>query len=72
MRLNKFIAHHTKYSRRDADKLIFDGKVKLNGVICTNPATNIEEGDKLKVNNIPVTQKKIILLLFIINQKGSL
>ena len=72
MRLNKFIAHHTKYSRRDADKLIFDGKVKLNGVICTNPATNIEEGDKLKVNNILVTQKKNYTFIVYNKPKGEL
>ncbi|MCB4748862.1 MAG: rRNA pseudouridine synthase [Sulfurovum sp.] len=30
MRLNKYIAHNTKYSRRDADKLIEMGEVTLN------------------------------------------
>ena len=72
MRLNKFIAHHTKYSRRDADTLIFDGKVKLNGVICTNPATDVTEGDKLKVNNIPVTQKKNYTFIVYNKPKGEL
>ena len=72
MRLNKFIAHHTKYSRRDADKLIFDGKVKVNGVVCTNPATDIEAGDKVKVNNIPVTQKKNYTFIVYNKPKGEL
>ncbi|MEO1958894.1 MAG: S4 domain-containing protein, partial [Nautiliaceae bacterium] len=50
MRLNKFISHHTTYSRREADKLIFDGKVKVNGRVITNPAYDVEDGDKVSVN----------------------
>jgi 23S rRNA pseudouridine2605 synthase len=72
MRLNKFIAHHTKYSRRDADKLIFDGKVKVNGAVCTNPATDIESGDKVAVNKIPVTQKKNYTFIVYNKPKGEL
>lgn len=29
MRLNQYIAHHTKYSRREADKLISQGRVNI-------------------------------------------
>ena len=54
MRLNKFISHHTTYSRREADKLIFEGKVKVIGKVITNPAYDVEEGDKVAVNNRPV------------------
>ena len=72
MRLNKFIAHHTKYSRREADKLIFDGKVKVNGVVCTNPATDISQGDKVKVNNNQVTQKRNYTFIVYNKPKGEL
>ncbi len=44
MRLNKYIAHHSSYSRREADKAIQDGYVRVDGEIETNPATDIEEG----------------------------
>jgi len=54
LRLNKFISHHTTYSRREADKLIFDGKVKVNGRVVTNPAYDVEIGDKVAVNGRPV------------------
>jgi 23S rRNA pseudouridine2605 synthase len=54
MRLNKFISHHTVFSRREADKLIFEGKVKVNGKIMTNPAYDVQEGDKVAVNGRPV------------------
>jgi 23S rRNA pseudouridine2605 synthase len=54
MRLNKFISHHTTYSRREADKLIFDGKVKVNGRVITEPGFEVEEGDKVSVKGRPV------------------
>lgn len=43
MRLNKFIAHYSTYSRREADKAIADGYVRVNGEIETNPATQVDE-----------------------------
>ena len=54
MRLNKFISHHTTYSRRDADRLIFEGKVKVNRQVVTNPAYDVQDGDKVMVNSKPV------------------
>ncbi|HIP15411.1 MAG TPA: rRNA pseudouridine synthase [Sulfurimonas autotrophica] len=44
MRLNKYIAHYSTYSRREADKAVQDGYVRVNGEIETNPATQIQEG----------------------------
>ena len=54
MRLNKFISHHSTYSRREADKLIFDGKVKVNGEVIDTPGIKVEKGDKVSINNKPV------------------
>jgi 23S rRNA pseudouridine2605 synthase len=54
MRLNKFISHHTTYSRREADRLIFEGQVKVNGKVVTNPAYEVEDGDKVAVKGKPV------------------
>ena len=54
MRLNKFISHHSTYSRRDADKLIFEGRVKVNGKIIKEPGFEVEEGDKISVNGKPI------------------
>ncbi len=51
MRLNKFIASNSKYSRRDADKLIFSGKVKVNGETIVNPAVRVDVSDKVMVEN---------------------
>lgn len=43
MRLNKFIAHYSTYSRREADQAILDGYVRVEGEIETNPATQVDE-----------------------------
>ncbi|MCW8837175.1 MAG: rRNA pseudouridine synthase [Thiovulaceae bacterium] len=43
VRLNKYIAHHSSYSRREADKAIQDGYVKVNGEVETNPAIQVDE-----------------------------
>jgi len=54
MRLNKFISHHTTFSRREADKLIFDGKVKVNGKVVKEPGFEVMDGDKVSINGKPV------------------
>ena len=33
VRLNKFLSHNSNYSRREADKLIEEGRVKVNGKV---------------------------------------
>ena len=47
MRLNKYIAYLNIASRREADKLIKDGKIKVNGEIIINPAIQVGENDKI-------------------------
>jgi len=55
VRLNKYIAHHSSYSRREADKAIQDGYVRVDGEIQTNPATDVTEG----VNIVYVSGKQV-------------
>ena len=55
MRLNKYIAHHSSYSRREADKAIQDGYVKVDGEVETNPATQVEENG----SDVWISGKKI-------------
>ena len=49
MRLNKFISHNTGYSRREADELIKNGKVSVNGRIISD-FIEINESDKIRIN----------------------
>ena len=59
MRINKFIAQAGVASRRGAEKLIVDGKIKVNGKVVTDLATDINldndvvvyDGKKLKATN---------------------
>jgi 23S rRNA pseudouridine2605 synthase len=45
MRINKFLAQCNVASRRKAEELILNGKISVNGEICTNLATQITEND---------------------------
>jgi len=49
MRLNKYIAHNSKYSRRDADKLIEAGEVSLNKRLLTDFGYDVQEDDRIFV-----------------------
>lgn len=50
-RIAKVIARCGYCSRRDADKLIAEGSVKVNGVVITNPATDVGDEDSIKIKN---------------------
>jgi 23S rRNA pseudouridine2605 synthase len=53
-RIAKFLARAGIASRRDAEKLIAEGKVKLNGKTVETPATFVAPGDKVAVEGKPV------------------
>lgn len=63
MRLNKYISHLNVASRREADKLIQEGKVKVNGEIIVNPATQVTEDDKVEYDFDDHRQKRISVKL---------
>ncbi|MDP2193778.1 MAG: pseudouridine synthase, partial [Alphaproteobacteria bacterium] len=50
MRLNKFLSHSGACSRRDADKLIQSGRVKVNGVVHIEPYI-LKTGDTVMLDN---------------------
>ena len=50
-RLQKIIAQAGIASRRKAEKLILDGKVKVNGNIVKELGTKVKESDQIEVNN---------------------
>ena len=53
-RIAKYLARAGIASRRDAEKLIADGKVKLNGKVVEAPATFVAPGDRISVDGKPV------------------
>lgn len=73
MRLNKYIAHHSSYSRREADKVIQDGYVRINGEIQDNPATQVAEGtDIVYVSGKQVTPRDKYTVIVYNKPKGEL
>ena len=63
MRLNKYIASLNIASRREADRLIQEGYVKVNGIITTNPATQVSENDNVECNADKTKENKIYIKL---------
>ncbi|WP_294965601.1 pseudouridine synthase [Sulfurimonas sp.] len=73
MRLNKYIAHHSSYSRREADKVILDGYVRINGEIQDNPATQVNERDDIVyVSGKQITQRDKYTVIVYNKPKGEL
>ena len=65
MRLNKFLAHAGICSRREADKLIEQGKVLVNG-LRPGPGQSVSAEDEITVSGKPVQgrQKTVVLAFY--------
>lgn len=64
MRLNKFLAHCGVCSRREADKLIEQGEVLVNGMI-PSPGQSVAVTDEITVSGKRIQgQKKTVVLAF--------
>ena len=64
VRLNKFIANAGICSRREADALITDGKIKVNGEVVTELGVKITPKDIVEYNEkVVATERKNYVLL---------
>jgi 23S rRNA pseudouridine2605 synthase len=72
MRLNKYISHNTKCSRREADKLIEEGEVTLNKKVLKDFAYEVEEGDHIFVKGKAVKMNKELTIIVYNKPKGVL
>ncbi len=63
-RIAKFLARAGVASRRDSEKLVAEGRVKLNNVVVTHPATFVTETDIVTVNGSQVGLRKERTRLF--------
>ena len=73
MRLNKYIAHYSTYSRREADRAVQDGYVRINGEIETNPATQVQEGiDIVYISGKQVSPQEKYTVVVYNKPKGEL
>lgn len=55
MRINRYIAKSTGYSRRFSEKIIAEGRVKINHRALTNLATNVEDNDLVTIDDKPIS-----------------
>ena len=53
-RLQKVIAHAGVASRRKAEELIGQGRVKVNGKVVRELGTKVGPNDKIEVDEVPV------------------
>jgi len=64
IRLNKYIANSGVCSRREADKLIADGEITVNGKVVTELGAKVSKRDEVLYKGKPLdVEKKVYLLL---------
>ena len=63
LRLNKYISHAGICSRRDADQLITDGKVTVNGTVITEMGYKVMPQDQITVDGKKIQLKKFVYIL---------
>lgn len=65
MRLNKYIAASGTASRRKADELVFNGNVRVNGMVVKEPGYQVQPDDTVEVNGsrIIASDKKVYIAM---------
>ncbi len=63
MRLNRFIANAGVASRREADKLIAEGKIKINGKVVTELGTKVGPSDNVTFDGKKLVAEKLVYIL---------
>ena len=72
IRLNKMISHNTRHSRREADKLIADGLVSVDGEVVTDLSTKVTYDNKIKIKDRTLYKKSKYSVIVYYKQKGEL
>ena len=72
MRLNKYISHSSKYSRREADKLIEEGRVRVGREIITDFSYQVERNDKVYIDSKPIIRNNQYTVIVYNKLKGEL
>ena len=61
-RIAKVLSRAGIASRRDAERMISEGRVSVNGKTITSPALNITDRDRIVVDGKPVGQPEVARL----------
>ena len=70
MRINKYLAQAGLGSRRKVEELIVNGKVKVNGKVVKELATDIKETDVVSCDNKPIKQTEKLVYYKLHKPKG--
>jgi 23S rRNA pseudouridine2605 synthase len=68
MRLAKYLAHAGVASRRAAEQLVFDGRVRLDGAVVTDPARDVDDDSRIEVDGRPITSQEGPRLVYALNK----
>ena len=68
MRINKFIATKTAYSRRKADELIKEKKVKINGEVLENLVYTVNDDDEVELDGRIISDIKVKKYYYLFNK----
>ena len=71
MRINKYISHNSKYSRREADELIRSGFVKINKNIASL-SDEVKKNDKVRIKGRLISEKKSFTVIVYNKPKAEL
>ena len=71
-RIAKKLSRAGVCSRREAERWIAEGRIKVNNVILSTPATNVSEKDKILVDNIPLPKPSLSKIWRFHKPKGCL
>lgn len=63
MRINKLLSNYGYCSRKETNRLIEEGRIKVNGIICVKGQW-VEESDEILLDGKKVTSKEKIYLAF--------
>lgn len=70
MTLNKYLAHSGVSSRREAANIIKEGKVKVNGVVLTEPGYRVKEDDKITCDDKEMKPQRNMVYILLNKPKG--
>ena len=71
MRLNQYIAHHTSYSRREADRLILEGRVNIEKNKATSTSI-LQEHQRVFIDGKKITPKEHYTCIVYHKPKGEI
>jgi len=72
LRINKYLSHHTQYSRREADELIKSGQVKIGHKIVEDMSSQVSAGDRVYIGKKLIKPRTNYTVIVYNKQKGEL